>query len=145
MNFKHIFSVITLAFLLLSCVQDKKKPIEKIEIIEVVNEFNYFVEQFADIKILRYKIDGFEQLTLAQKKYVYYLSQAGLAGRDIIYDQNYRHNLTIRRALENIHQNYTGNKNNTDWNNFETYLKQVWFANGIHHHYSTSKFKPQFS
>ena len=145
MKFKLILSVILVSILLHSCTESKKENYEVIEVIEVQNEFNYVAEQFADIKILRYQIPGFDQLSLHQKKYVYYLTQAGLAGRDIIYDQNYRYNLIIRRALENIYQNYVGDKKNEDWKNFETYLKQIWFANGIHHHYSSGKFKPEFS
>ena len=108
-------------------------------------EFAYFSEQFADIKILRYKVPGFENLSLKQKELVYYLTQAGLAGRDIMYDQNYRFNLTIRRALEYIYQNYEGDKTTEDWKNLEIYLKRIWFSNGIHHHYSNDKFKPGFS
>jgi len=108
-------------------------------------EFAYFSEQFADLKILRYKVPGFENLSLKQKELVYYLTQAGLAGRDIMYDQNYRFNLTIRRALEYIYQNYEGDKTTEDWKNLEIYLKRIWFSNGIHHHYSNDKFKPGFS
>ena len=109
------------------------------------NKFSYFSEQFADLKILRYQIPGFDELSLDQKKLVYYLSQAGLAGRDIMYDQNYRHNLKIRKALENIYSNYNGNKSSDEWKKFEIYLKRIWFSNGIHHHYSNDKFKPGFS
>ena len=109
------------------------------------SEFNFFAEQFEDIKVLRYQIPGFDQLSLQQKKLVYFLTEAGLAGRDIMYDQNYRHNLSIRRALEKIYVNYKGNRDTEDWNNFETYLKRIWFANGIHHHYSNDKFDPNFS
>jgi dipeptidyl-peptidase-3 len=145
MKFKQLLSAIVLVLLLYSCSETKKNTPEVIEVIEAQNEFIYLAEQFADIKILRYQIPGFDQLSIQQKKYVYYLTQAGMAGRDIIYDQNYRHNLTIRRSLENIYQNYRGDKNNNDWKNFEIYLKQIWFANGIHHHYSNGKFKPQFS
>ena len=109
------------------------------------NKFSYFSEQFADLKILRYQIPGFDELSLNQKKLVYYLSQAGLAGRDIMYDQNYRHNLKIRKALENIYTNYNGNKSSDEWKKFEIYLKRIWFSNGIHHHYSNDKFNPGFS
>lgn len=109
------------------------------------SEFNFFAEQFEDIKVLRYQIPGFDQLSLQQKKLVYFLTEAGLSGRDIMYDQNYRHNLSIRRALEKIYVNYKGNRDTEDWNNFETYLKRIWFANGIHHHYSNDKFDPNFS
>ncbi len=109
------------------------------------SEFNFFAEQFEDIKVLRYQIPGFDQLSLQQKKLVYFLTEAGLAGRDIMYDQNYRHNLSIRRALEKVYVNYKGNRDTEDWYNFETYLKRIWFANGIHHHYSNDKFDPNFS
>lgn len=108
-------------------------------------EFKYVTEQFADLKIIRYKIPGFDKLSLKQKKFVYYLTQAGLSGRDIIYDQNYRHNLTIRTALENVIKNFSGDKSSSDWKQFLTYAKRVWFANGIHHHYGMQKFIPEFS
>jgi dipeptidyl-peptidase-3 len=145
MKYKYFLSIFLVTSLLFSCQETKKEPIDSIEKIEIKKEFNYVAEQFADIKILRYQIPGFEQLSLQQKKYVYYLTQAGLAGRDIMYDQNYRYNLKIRRALENIYRNFNGDKNTEDWKNFETYLKQIWFANGIHHHYANDKFIPKFS
>ncbi|MFE3871090.1 dihydrofolate reductase [Flavobacterium sp. ZS1P70] len=107
--------------------------------------FDYVVEQFADIKVLRYQIPGWENLTLKEQKLVYYLTQAGTSGRDIMWDQHYKYNLKIRKALEHIYQNYTGNKISEDWKNFEIYLKRVWFSNGIHHHYSSEKIKPGFS
>ncbi|MBG6109645.1 dipeptidyl-peptidase-3 [Flavobacterium sp. CG_9.10] len=107
--------------------------------------FDYVVEQFADIKVLRYQIPGWENLTLKEQKLVYYLTQAGTSGRDIMWDQHYKYNLKIRKALENIYQNYKGNKTSGDWKNFEIYLKRVWFSNGIHHHYSSEKIKPGFS
>ena len=107
--------------------------------------FDYLVEQFADIKVLRYQIQGWEKLTLKEQKLVYYLTQAGTSGRDIMWDQHYRYNLKIRKALENIYKNYKGNKTSEDWKNFEIYLKRVWFSNGIHHHYSSDKIKPGFS
>ena len=103
------------------------------------------VDRFADLRILRYKLTGFDKLSLQQKKLVYYLSEAALAGRDIIYDQNYRHNLLLRRTLEAIWQNYQGDKEDPQWKAFEEYLKRIWFSNGIHHHYSYKKFKPKFS
>ncbi|SEG38109.1 dipeptidyl-peptidase 3 family protein [Flavobacterium urumqiense] len=107
--------------------------------------FDYVVEQFADIKVLRYQIPGWENLTLKEQKLVYYLTQAGTSGRDIMWDQHYKYNLKIRKALEHIYQNYSGNKTSNDWKNFEIYLKRVWFSNGIHHHYSSEKIKPGFS
>ncbi len=109
------------------------------------DDFNWNPENFSDKKIVRYQIPGFDKLTTKQKTYVYYLTQAGYAGRDIIYDQNYKHNLAIRHALENIVINYKGDKNTDDWKNFMEYTKNVWFSNGIHHHYSNAKFNPKFS
>lgn len=109
------------------------------------DSFDYQVEQFADIKVLRYQIPGWENLTLKEQKLVYYLSQAGTSGRDIIWDQNYKYNLKIRKALEGIYLNYKGDKKTTDWASFEVYLKRVWFSSGIHHHYSNEKIKPEFS
>ena len=119
----------------------------KIKTVKTAQEapFEYVVEQFADIKVLRYQISGWENLTLKEQKLVYYLSQAGYSGRDIIYDQHYKYNLKIRKALENIYVNYRGDKKSNDWKNFEIYTKRVWFANGIHHHYSNDKIKPVFS
>ncbi|MCC9071164.1 dipeptidyl peptidase 3 [Flavobacterium sp. F-65] len=107
--------------------------------------FDFTVEQFADIKVLRYQIPGWENLTLKEQELVYYLTQAGTAGRDIMWDQNYKNNLKIRKALEQIYVSYKGDKKSSDWKNFEIYLKRVWFSNGIHHHYSNEKIKPDFS
>ncbi len=103
------------------------------------------IDRFADIEVLRYDVPGWENLTLKEKEYVYYLSQAGYAGRDITWDQNYKHNLKIRRALEHVYENYKGDRNSADWKNFETYLKRIWFSNGIHHHYSNDKIRPAFT
>ncbi len=108
-------------------------------------KFKYQTEQFADIKIIRYQIPGFDQLSAQQKELVYYLYEASLCGRDIIYDQNYKHNLVVRKALENVVANYQGDKSSDDWNKFMDYTKRVWFSNGIHHHYSTEKFNPTCS
>lgn len=131
--------------LFVSCADDKNKK-EPQEVAKVeTNEFDYNVEQFADVRVLRYQVPGWEQLTLKEQKLVYYLTQAGLAGRDIMWDQNYRHNLAIRAALENVYVNYQGDKTTEDWKNFEIYLKRVWFSNGIHHHYSNDKLKAEFS
>lgn len=134
-----------LALLVLSCGNDKTNTSENDSKPEVSQDFDYNVEQFADIKILRYQIPSWDQLSLKEQKLVYYLTQAGLAGRDIMWDQNYRHNLKIRNALENIYKNYKGDKTSENWSAFETYLKRVWFSNGIHHHYSNDKIKPEFS
>ncbi len=109
------------------------------------DDFRWQIDNFDDIKVLRYKVHGFEELSLEQKQLIYYLNQAAISGRDIMFDQNFKYNLAIRRTLEAIYQNYQGDKECADWKAFEKYLKKVWFANGIHHHYSNDKFKPEFS
>ena len=111
----------------------------------VDKNFNYHVDRFADIEVLRYEVPEFDRLSLNQKKMIYYLSQAAQSGRDIIWDQNGRYNLQIRKLLENIYTGYKGDRESKDFKAFEKYLKQVWFGNGIHHHYSTDKFVPEFS
>lgn len=144
---KNIFLIALMAggLLFFSCNDKKEEKVEsQVETVEPT-AFDYTVEQFGDVRVLRYQIPGWEKLTLKEQKLVYYLVQAGLEGRDIMWDQNYRHNLTIREALENIYKNYQGDKTTEDWTNFETYLKRVWFSNGIHHHYSNDKLKPEFS
>lgn len=108
-------------------------------------EFSYIVDQFADLQILRYQVPGFENLSLRQKQLLYHLSEAALMGRDILFDQNGRYNLVIRRTLEAIYQYGTVDKSSADYQAFEVYLKRVWFANGIHHHYGEDKFIPGFS
>jgi len=122
---------------ILSCNKDQQKDSEV--------AFDSVVGQFADIKVLRYQIPGFEDLTLKEQKLVYYLTQAGLEGRDIMWAQNYRHNLVIRKALESVYQQYQGDRNTEQWLAFDTYLKRVWFSNGIHHHYSNAKIMPEFT
>jgi len=107
--------------------------------------FKYVTEQFADLRIQRYKVDGFDKLTSKQKELVYYLYEAALAGRDIIWDQNYKHNLYIRRTLEGIVNTFNGDKTTPDYAKFLEYTKRVWFSNGIHHHYSNKKILPEFS
>ena len=109
------------------------------------NNFIYQTEQFSDIAILRYKVPGFEDLSLKQKELVFYLYQASLAGRDIIYDQQNKFNLKIRKTLEAIFQNYKGDRNKKEFKDFVIYTKRVWFSNGIHHHYSAKKILPDFS
>ena len=105
----------------------------------------WIIDRFDDIKVLRYEVPGFEQLPLNQKVLIYYLSQATKCGRDILFDQNFKYNLTVRRALEQIYSAYEGDKQEADFKAMEKYLKKVWFANGIHHHYSNDKFRPEFS
>ncbi len=124
-----------MAILTTSCT--KNAPVE--------SEFNYNVDRFADIEVLRYQVPGFENLSLDQKKLIYFLNEAALHGRDILFDQNGKYNLAIRQTLEAVYKNYTGDKESTEFKAFEKYLKQVWFGNGIHHHYSMDKFVPEFS
>lgn len=109
-----------------------------------VEEFEYKVDTFADVKILRYRVAGFENLTLKQKEMIYYLSQAAIEGRDILWDQNNKYNLAIRRTLEAVYEN-TPDKTSDDFKKLETYLKRIWMANGIHHHYSEDKMMPGFT
>ncbi len=141
---KKITGILLTAFILAGCTgtsdqkEGKEAAVEK-------SDFQYQTEQFADLRILRYKIGGWDRLNLNQKKLVYYLVQAGLEGRDIMWNMNYRHNLAIRNALEDIVKNYQGDKESAEWSSFMIYVKRVWFSNGIHHHYSNSKFIPEFS
>lgn len=108
-------------------------------------EFKYLIDEFADIKVMRYKVEGWDKLTLDQKEYIYYLSEAAKCGRDILWDQNYKYNLTIRRTLENILSTYSGKKKGEDWDKFVLYAKRVFFSNGIHHHYAEDKIMPTFT
>ena len=107
--------------------------------------FDYTVEQFADLQLLRYKVHGFEELPLKQKELVYYLSEAALHGRDILFDQNGKYNLVIRKMLETVYTDYPGDRTDTNFVNLEIYLKRMWFSNGIHHHYAADKFVPGFT
>lgn len=108
-------------------------------------DFQWQIDRFDDINVLRYQVPDFDSLTPRQKAFVYYLSQAAVCGRDILYDQNCKYNLPVRRTLEAIYTTYEGDKTTADWKAFEKYLKKVWFANGVHHHYSGDKFTPEFS
>lgn len=108
-------------------------------------DFSYCDERFADLQLLRYRVNGFEHLTLKQKKLVYFLSQAAIYGRDILWDQNGKFNLKIRKTLEAIYVEYTGNRNCKDFQELTVYLKRIWFSNGIHHHYGCDKFPANFS
>jgi dipeptidyl-peptidase III len=112
---------------------------------EEKDDFNYFVDQFEDMRVLKYKLPGFESLSLQQKEYIYYLSQAALSGRDIFWDQNFKYNLKIRKTIEVIIESYSGDKETTGYKAFLVYAKRLFFANGIHHHYSSDKLKPGFS
>ncbi len=108
-------------------------------------KFEYSNERFADLQMLRYKVEGFENLTLKQKTFIYYLQEAALYGRDILFDQNGKYNLRIRKMLEDLYVNYPGDKESKNFKAMEEYLKRVWFSNGIHHHYGSEKFVPGFS
>ncbi|WP_060872452.1 dipeptidyl-peptidase 3 family protein [Myroides odoratus] len=143
MKLNTMACIVLASAMALSCGKNKEKEGE--HTVGAVENFEYSVDQFADIEVLRYQIPGWEDLTLKEKELVYYLSQAGYAGRDIIWDQNYKHNLAIRQALESIYVNYAGDKETEDWKNFVVYVKRVWFSNGIHHHYSNDKIKPAFT
>ena len=112
---------------------------------ETENEAPWIVDRFDDIKVIRYEVPGFEQLPLQEKLLVYYLSEAAKCGRDILFDQNFKYNLPIRRTLETIYEYYEGDRTVPEWAALEKYLKKVWFANGIHHHYSNDKFVPEFT
>ena len=139
MKIKLVLCNLFLCFILFNC-----NNIDS-DLITFEDDFEYSVDEFSDIKVLRYDIPGWENLTLKEQKLVYYLTQAGLSGRDIMWDQNYRHNLDIRNALENVYRNYVGDKSSSEWLSFEVYLKRLWFSNGIHHHYSNAKIKPEFN
>ena len=110
-----------------------------------MQKFNYTDERFADVQLLRYRLDGFENLTLRQKLYIYYLVKATLSGRDITTDQFCRYNLRIRRTLEAVYLDFKGNRMTDEFKALEVYLKRVWFSNGIHHHYGCEKFVPGFT
>lgn len=135
---KHLILMTVAATLLTSCGGSKTTTAE-------AEKFDYTVEQFADLQILRYRVPGFEDLSLKQKELVYYLTEAALQGRDILFDQNGKYNLTIRRMLEAVYTGYKGDKNTPDFKAMEVYLKRVWFSNGIHHHYGSEKFVPGFT
>ena len=133
---KKLATFILFVIIMTGCNNNKEKQ---------NSDFQFNIEQFADIKIMRYPVTGFESLSLKQKELVYYLSQAALEGRDIIFDQNYKHNLLVRKTLELLYEDFAGDKNSEEFKELEVYLKRVWFSNGIHHHYSMDKFAPGFS
>ncbi len=135
--------ILVLAFLMVILVGGCKKAEQSAE--AAAQEFQWQIDQFSDLRIMRYQVPGFDELTLDQKKLIYYLSEAALCGRDIITDQNYKHNLTIRKTLDAIVEGYKGDRTDSQWENFMVYTKRVWFSNGIHHHYSTDKFIPEFT
>ena len=133
-----LLAAVAVSSLFSACGSASKEP-------AVTEKFDYTVEQFADLQILRYRVPGFETLSLDQKKLVYYLTEAALQGRDILFDQNGKYNLVIRKMLEAVYIGYKGDKTSADFKAMEVYLKRVWFSNGIHHHYGCEKFVPGFS
>jgi dipeptidyl-peptidase III len=139
MESKLIFFFTMMIFSLMACKNENPTTSEP------GDDFSYFVEQFDDMRVLKYKLPGFENLSLRQKEYIYYLSQAALAGRDILWDQNFRYNLRIRKTLEAIIDSYSGDRASEEFKSFMKYSKRVFFANGIHHYYSSDKMKPDFS
>ncbi|MDD4606440.1 MAG: dihydrofolate reductase, partial [Dysgonamonadaceae bacterium] len=143
---KKIIFMLSSFLLLAACTNSNKTETgDTLSQNDMDSNFEYTVDKFADIEILRYQVHGFNNLSLQQKELIYYLSEAALEGRDILYDQHNKYNLTIRRTLEGIYENYFGDKTTEDFKKFETYLKQIWMANGIHHHYSEDKILPEFS
>ncbi len=137
---KRILTIIAMAatvFGMEACDKRDKKVAEE--------SFQWTIDRFDDIRVMRYRVPGFEELPMEKKLLVYYLSEAALSGRDILWDQNFRHNLAVRRTLEGIHRSWEGDRTTPEWAAFETYLKKVWFANGVHHHYSGDKFTPGFT
>ena len=154
MKTRLFISSITLALLGTSCQNNQKDISDITEIrsndsiksiaLDSVPAFQFQAEQFADLRILRYQVPGFEELSLQQKTLIYYLYEATLCGRDILWDQNYKYNLTIRKTIETIYESYNGDRTSEDFKKFEVYAKRVWFSNGIHHHYSSDKIIPEF-
>ena len=153
MKSKFIISCTALAILATSCQNNQRDIIDideaikkdTIVAVDTTETFQFQAEQFADLRILRYQVPGFEELSLQQKTLIYYLYEAALCGRDILWDQNYKFNLTVRKTIETIFDTYKGDRNTDDFKKFEVYAKRVWFSNGIHHHYSSDKILPDFS
>jgi dipeptidyl-peptidase III len=145
MRFNYLKLLLAPTILLaVSCGGEKKKP-EAATAEKKETDFNFVADRFADIQVLRYEVEGFDELPLQQKELAYYLSEAALCGRDIFYDQKYRHNLRIRKTLETILETYSGDKNSDDYKKFETYAKRFFFSNGLHHHYASVKMIPECS
>jgi dipeptidyl-peptidase-3 len=142
---RFLLLVLTFAVLALvtACKKTEPKPEAKPE--AAASSFRFQVDQFADLKILRFQVPGFEELTPSQKELIYYLGEASLSGRDIFWAQNYKHNMKIRRTLDAVVEGYKGDRTDPQWDKFLVYVKRVWFSNGIHHHYSQDKFIPDFT
>lgn len=154
---KTLFTPAALALLLTAChpsatnemaelsKTEKTDTVQQASVAPVENDFEYIADQFADLRVLRYQVPGFEQLPLKTKELLYYLAEAALCGRDITYDQNYKYNLAVRKTLEAIVTGYKGDVNDAEYQKFLTYAKRVWFSNGIHHHYNMDKIMPECS
>jgi dipeptidyl-peptidase-3 len=140
---KNSFKLLTISIIMISAIVSCGKPAKPVK--QEADSFKYFVDQFEDIRVLKYRLPGFESLSLQQKKFMYYLSEAAISGRDILWSQNFRYNLLVRKTIECILNSYKGDRESADYKAFVTYSKRVFFANGIHHHYSSDKFKPGFS
>ncbi len=140
MNVKNVIMVFAL-LIAVSCSSKDKTVSQEND----TQEFEYVIDRFADVEIMRYQLDDWDNLSLKQKELIYYLSEAALCGRDILFDQNGKYNLLIKRTLENIVHSYSGDKNSDSWQNFMVYVKRFWFSNGMHHHYSNNKFFPDIS
>ena len=145
MKKNHFFAILFSSSVAFSCVEHKEEKTSANTEIKKTEDFLFKTEQFADIKILRYQVPGFDELSLKQKELLYYLYEAANAGRDITWDQHFKHNLCIRKTLEGIVNSYRGDTASAEFSKFLVYTKRVWFSNGIHHHYSNSKFIPDFS
>ncbi len=133
------------AALLIEACSGKKEENTAVTATDSSDAFEYEADRFADLQVLRYRVNGFEKLSLQQKKLAYYLYEAALCGRDIIFDQKNKHNLMLRHVVDGIYENYKGDKSLADWKAFEVYAKQIWFSHGNHHHYSQNKIIPAFS
>ena len=138
-HLNYIMVTLLLTILTTGCKNKQNTPAQP------QGDFQWQIDQFDDIRVMRYQIPDWDSLSLNQKQFIYYLCQATYWGRDILSDQLFKYNLTIRRTLEGIYTTYSGDKSNPQWLAFEKYLKKVWFANGIHHHYSNDKFSPEFT
>lgn len=147
MKLKNLLILCASAALIASgCSNNNHQETDKTKAVEVdTMPFEVDAERFADLQVLRYQVKGFDELSLQQKQLAYYLYEAAMCGRDIIYDQKYKYNLTIRKTIDAIYSTYTGDKASEDWKKFEVFAKRIWFSNGIHHHYSNMKMMPEFS
>jgi dipeptidyl-peptidase-3 len=146
MKLKLLLLSATCIIIASGCSENKNKEADKTKVAEVdTMPFEVDAERFGDLQVLRYQVKGFDELSLQQKQLAYYLYEAAMCGRDIIYDQKYKYNLTIRKTIDAIYSSYTGDKTSEDWKKFEVYAKRIWFSNGIHHHYSNMKMMPDFT